>query len=217
MPHRDPDTGQFLPHDSVEFDDIEVATFSATVGVEASDLDGSTGFGGGTADRFEAVEVVDYDDLVDRNEELRLLSAQHRIDSYINSTQTADGTVAVAVEVSAAPSLTGVTSRLADPNTGTEFAPDNAVGTARTDDTIDIVGRPLVATAHGPFSDGSSGAGGGGSAGDDDYQSDMFPAEFGAWHPRDELFVNGEFVVWNVSDAGVHVEIVGQHVYGVVE
>ena len=42
MPHRDPQTGQFLPHDEEQYDDIEVATFGANLGVQAGDLWGIT-------------------------------------------------------------------------------------------------------------------------------------------------------------------------------
>jgi hypothetical protein len=44
----------------------------------------------------------------------------------------------------------------------------------------------------------------------------MFPAEFGRFHPRDELFINGEFRAWNIDDAGIHAAVAGQHVYGVI-
>jgi len=211
---RDPQTGQFVEQSS--FDDIEVATFSANVGVEAADLTGTTGFNGGDRNSFEQVEVVDYDDIVDRNEELVLLSARHRLSSYLNSTETADGTVSVAAEISASPSLTDVTNRAANPSSGNAFGPDNVMGRRESDDSIDVLGRPMVAVAHGPYTDGASGTGGGGSAGEDLVQLDGAPAEFGRFHPRDELFVNGRIVVWNVDDAGAHASISGQHVYGVL-
>jgi len=220
MPHRDPETGQFLPHNTAQFSDIEVATWGVNVGVQASDLSGSTGFAGGDIDEFEGVKVLDFDEFVDRNEELILLQVQHCLVVYANSTETADGTVAVSVEVSADPSLSSATNLLAGISNNESVPPDSAVTSSlspNSDDSIDIIGRPLYATGTGAFSDGSSGAGGGGSAGEDTVESDMFPAEFGRFHPRDELFVNGEFRVWNVDDAGVHAGITGQHVFGVVE
>jgi len=220
MPHRDPDTGQFLPHGAERYEDIEVASWGVNLGVQASDLSGSTGFAGGDIDEFEGVQALDYDEFVDRNEELVLLQAQHSLTVYANSTETADGTVAAAVEISADPSLSDPTNLVAGISTNASVPPDSVVS-ARTsagdDDSIDIIGRPLYAVGTGAFSDGSSGAGGGGSAGRDSVESDMFPAEFGRFHPRDELFVNGEFRVWNVDDAGVHLAVTGQHVYGVLD
>jgi hypothetical protein len=44
-----------------------------------------------------------------------------------------------------------------------------------------------------------------------------FPGPLAEFHPRDELFLNGEFLAWNIDDAGVHAEVTFQHVYGVVE
>jgi len=215
MPHRDPETGQFTGK-SHSYSDIEVVTFAADIGVEASEMSGATGFSGGDVDSFEAVQAVDFDEIVDRNEELRLLQAQHRLSSYVNSTSTADGTVAVSAEVSASPALSQPTLRAVSAGTGgVDGGP--AVGTADVDDTIDIVGRPLAAVAHAPYTDGSSGTGGAGSAGEDQYESAMFPAEFGRFHPRDELFVNGRFVAWNIDDSGVHLALTGQHVYGVLD
>jgi hypothetical protein len=215
MPHRDPDTGQFLPHDTAAYSDIEVATFAGNVGVEAANVDGSTGFIGGQSPEFSGQVVLDYDEFVDRNEELVLLQAQHRLNVFANSTETADGTVSAAVEISADPAVSEATSRAPIGNTAT--VDGSVVGASDNDDTIDLIGRPLFAVGHAPFSDGSSGAGGGGSAGEDRYTSSMFPAEFGRFHPRDELFLNGRLVQWNVDDAGIHANVIGQHTYGVVE
>lgn len=216
MPHRDPDTGQFVPSESEQFDDIEVVSFSANIGITADDLSGGTGFGGGDSADFEGVQVIDYDEVVDRNEELHLLEASHRLTVYANSTETADGNVAGAVEISASPSRSQVVVRAVSPTQTEELEPGDAVGGSESDDSIDIVGRPLSTVGHAPFSDGASGTGGGGSSGRDSYDGDTFPAEYGRFHPRDELFVNGELVAWNVDDAGVHASISGQHIYGVM-
>lgn len=209
--------GQFVSVDEDMFSDIEVATFASNAGVTASDLDGETSFGG-EAQVFEGIEVIDYDEIVDRNEELVLLAAMHSLVVYANSTETADGTVAAGVEVSADPSLTPATSRVVDTRNNDLPPGDSQVtGTGSTDDSIDLIGRPLSAVGHAPFSDGASGVGGGGSAGEDSISLSMAPAEFGRFHPRDELFVNGEIRAWNIDDAGVHANVSGQHVYGVVE
>lgn len=216
MPHRDPQTGQFVSSPT-DFADIEVVTFTGNVGVQAANLSGGTGFSGGDTDDFEGVELIDYDEIVDRNESLVLLQAHHALSVYINSTQTADGTVSAGVAVKADPSIDIVTQRAATPTGTVSTSPDNAVGTAEFDDSIDFVGRVLSAVGYGPFTDGPAGVGGGGSAGEDSYTVKMAPAEFGRFHPRDELFMNGRINVWNVADAGAHVELSGQHVYGVLE
>lgn len=198
-----------------EFDDVEVATISTGVGVQAADLAGGTGFSG-EQHTFEAVPLIDYDEFVDRNESLTLLRASAVLFVYANSTETADGTVACAVEVSSSPAIQGsglVTS------TTTEFsqdpATDDVVGATAVDDTIDIIHREMVGVGHGPFSDGASGVGGGGSAGRDEVAVGRPPDPIADFHPRDELFLNGQFAAWNIDDAGIHAQFNAQHVYGV--
>jgi hypothetical protein len=213
MPHRDPETGQFVA-ESAQYDDIEMTTFAAGVGIQASDLSGGTGFNGGDTETFSGLELVDYDEFVDRNEELHLLSAEHVLSVYVNSTETADGTVAVSAGVSADPARIPSDGVLTSAGNTVE---GNVVGLSQTDDSIDLIGRNLMAVAHAPYTDGSSGTGGGGSAGHDEYDATMFPAEAGRFHPRDELFLNGTIKAWNIDDAGVHAQVNGQHVYGVIE
>lgn len=212
MVHRDPSTGKFVSGQDTEYSDIEVVTFSGSVGVQASNLGGTATFQGGDQKTFEGLELLDYDEFVDRNEELVLLSADHSMSVFANSTESEDGTVRASVEVSASPAITNenviFTNSIDD---------GQAVGGAQSDDSIDLLGRQLVATAHAPFSDTSTGVGGGGSAGEDRLKIDQAPAEFGRFHPRDELFMNGTFEAWNIDDSGVHVDLTGQHVYGVLE
>jgi hypothetical protein len=212
--HRDPETGQFLAHDE-SFKDIEVASFGITIGIPAQGLGGATAYTGGDTSSFEGVEMIDFDQIVDRNEELVLIEAQHALVAEINSTETADGSVRAAVEISADPSLSPAT-RAAGKQTN-DAQPDSFSGTTGFDDSIDLVGRPLVAQGTGPFSDSSTGVGGGGSAGEDSVEIRSAPAEFGRFHPRDEVFVNGITETDNVDDAGIHLQISGQHVFGVVE
>lgn len=213
LPHRDPVTGQFVSGPTGEqFDDIEVATFNMNMGVPAADLAGGTGFGG-EANTFNNLEVVDYDEFVDRNEELRLLSVHHTLEVFANSTETADGTVGAYVALKADPSRVGFDTLLTGSNTIT----GNVQGLAAVQDSIDYIGRPLQAVGHAPFSDGASGVGGGGASGHDSYSSLVWPAEFGRFHPRDELFAVGQLKAWNIDDAGIHANVTGQHVYGVLE
>lgn len=214
MPHRDPQTGEFVSAEEMErFDDIEVVTITAGAGVEASNLSGATSFEG-TSDPFEGLQILDYDEIVDRNEKLVLLSAHHSVSVFANSTESADGTVGCAVEVSSSPTrqsngfVTGTAQYSASDS--------EVVGAGSSTDTIDILGRVLTATAGAPFSDSASGVGGGGSAGEDSYEVDDIPRQMAEFHPRDELFLNGEFQSWNVDDSGIHVTFTGQHIYGVV-
>lgn len=209
VPQRDPQTGKFVSGDS--YDDYEVITFDAAVGVEAADLNGGTGFAG-QSEFYNGLEIIDYDEVVDRNERLDLLRAEHRLLVYANSTETADGTVVASAEISSAPTITDVGAVRQD-QTDVDGGP--VVGEGRQDDTIDLLGRPLVGAGYGPFSDSSTGVGGAGSSMHDRVVIHNPPGPIGTFHPRDELFVNGEIDAWNIDDAGVHLDIKGQHVYGV--
>lgn len=208
---RDPETGQFLPRGAEQFDDIEVATFAAGAGVAAANMTGGTGFEGGDVFSFEGLTILDYDEYVDRNEELHLITAYHELTVFANSTETADGNVVASVEVSSSPSLSGA---VAPVTTNSQFDGDVAGGTV-DNDSIDTIGRPLQATGHAPFSDGATGVGGGGSEGHDTVAVAGLPSALARFHPRDELFFNGVLKAWNIDDAGIHALVQGQHVYGV--
>lgn len=220
---RDPETGKFVsdPGDGgshAQFNDIEVATFQHSIGLDAGSLDGTTGFDGGDGGTFEGLELIDYDELVDRNEELVLLGGSHHLAVYGSSTSTADGTVRGAAEVSASP------SRQVVPLDASGFVGDQTGGVQRTtpqdavlDDSIDLIGRMMAAVGFSPFSDGTTGVGGSGGAGEDTVELGPMPAEMARFHPRDELFLNGALDTWNIADASVHLDVKGQHVYGVIE
>jgi hypothetical protein len=212
MVHRDPDTGQFVGGDGSMhgYDDIEFGSFRASIGIPAADLDGGTGFGGQT-DTVEGLELLDYDDLVDRNERLDLLYGMHSLTVYANSTETADGTVRFEGEVASAPSPTMAT------NIAVQDIEGDVDGATQSTDSIDLLGRRLNAVGHAPFSDTATGVGGSGSAGEDRVDFGMPPGPAREFHPRDELFLNGEFRTWNIDDGGVHLELAGQHWYGVSE
>ena len=222
MPHNLPPgvrhgpDGEFVSVDEMQIDDIEVVSFSTTVGIPASALSGSAAFIGGDSESFTGVLLIDYDDVVDRNEELVMLSAQHRAVASINSTETADGSLRGAVEIAAQPVRSQVAFRSAA-QSDADIDGSTFDGESATDDSIDIIGRPLSVAATAPFSDSSSGVGGGGAVNGDSVEISMAPAEFGRWHPRDELYANGYVEVDNVDDSGVHMQVSGQHVYAVLE
>lgn len=219
MPHRDPDTGQFLAHDDA-YDDVEVVTWYQSVVVTAGDLDAnaSLNYPEPADPTFSGVELVDYDEVVDRNETLHLLRAQHRLSVYANSTATEDGSIRGAVEISTSPALQSVfdldaTERMPISDR-TDVRRFNGVS---TEDSIDLIGRPLEGQATAPFSDDSTGTSGGGSSGEDSYSLDGFTDPVARMHPRDELFLNGVLEASNITDQAIHMDVVGQHVYGVLD
>lgn len=207
MPRRDPETGQYVAGQS--FDDIEQYTFSAQIGIEAANMTGGTGFTGGDNHVVEGIELLDFDDIIDRDEGAQLLTAYHSVSVFQNSTTTEDGTVLGEVEVSATP------SRSVIGGVGTPPLEGDWVGGVDVSDSIDVIGRPLLGVATGPFSDTVNGIGGGGATGEDSYEIDDIPTQVGAFHPRDELFMNASLAAWNIADAGVHILVEGQHTYGI--
>lgn len=215
MVYRDPDSGKFMSG-SGGFDDVEVVTFWSTFGVEAANMTGATGFVG---ENFTVAgePLIDYDEVVDRNESLHLLSAEHAARAYSNSTQTADGWVRAYAEVSSSPVIDLNLAAIVNPGDLQGNADAGMTGEVSTSDSIDTVGRPLVATAGSAFSDGTTGVGGGGSAGTDELTIENLPEDMARFHPRDELFANVSLEAWNIADAGIHAELYGQHIYGVTE
>lgn len=209
---RDPETGQFVAADGQAFDDVEVHNFNVGVGIPAADLAGNTTFSGESVG-YEGVEVIDYDDIVDRNEMLRLLWAQHVLTVFANSTETADGTVVASVELSSSPSRSVAANVITDTD---DIDGGPVQGRADSDDTLDVVGRALLGMAGAPFSDSATGVGGAGTEGKDSVVVTDIPERIALFHPRDELFMNGTFRTWNIDDAGVHASVHGQHVYGVL-
>lgn len=212
MAARDPETGKFVSAEG--FEDVEVVSFSAGLGVEAGNLAGATGFDGGSEHNFDGGELIDYDDVVDRNEMLVLLAGWHRLVTYINSTQTADGTVLATVEISSSPAQQ-MGFNITATDTDVFDTTQNIVGSSNREDSIDVVARPMTAVGHGPITDGTNGVGGAGAAGEDTVRFGRPPGEAASFHPRDELFLNGELTQWNVDDAGIHIMVTGQHWYGV--
>lgn len=217
MAHRDPETGKFVAEEHSKYDDIEVVTTARYFTVAAADLDGLTGEGFGEDQTFEGVGLIDYDEVVDRNESLHLLNADHRLVVASPSTQTADGTVRCSVEISSSPARQAsfpVEPFDALDDQGGDF-PISAASGITAEDTIDLIGRPLEAVAHSPFSDGATGVGGSGSSTDDNVTLDALPDPVAEFHPRDELFLNGSLDVSNISDGSIYFAVILQHTYGV--
>lgn len=216
MAARDPETGQFVAGGAMDkYSDFEVFTATAHMDIDAADIDGTTSSEYPDGQNFEGFQLVDYDELVDRNEVLDLLRAQHALTVYGNSTGTEDGSIRGLVEISSAPTLQAMDAL--EP-TGTKPIDDsdfNVNYRLYDTDSIDILGRVLIGHAGQPFSDTATGVGGAGSTGEDSYELTGFPEVIGRFHPRDELFINGALEASNIADAGIHIDVSVQHLYGV--
>lgn len=218
MPHRDPETGKFVSTaDSVEeFDEIEEVHGQALMTIAAANLDGSVGQTFGQEASFESEPLYSLDtEILDRREVAVLIWAEHRLDVYLKSTATADGTVRAAIEVTTSPDL--------HPSEGVD-AP-NTVEEQDTGPTIDIdmeieqdaehIGRVLNAVGFSPITDGTNGVGGAGTAGFDTWEG--APMASPVFDDRDDILMNGFIETSNVTDNAVGVDLTVRHVYGVLE
>lgn len=217
-PHRDPVTGQFTGTDDMDsFDDVEVATAQTVV---AGDPTSTLGADFPSELRFENLELVDYDDIVDRNESLHLLRAQHALVVFARGNAGAPGAVRGTVEISTSPSRQVAGNMGSTTNTTLSATQNNLGGggtrSLTTDDSIDLIGRVLEAGAEVVHQDVGSSTASGASRSADRYTADGFPAEVGRFHPRDELFANGVIEADGV-DVEIYAAVNVQHVYGVLE
>lgn len=206
MPHRDPSTGQFVASSSVE--DVEIVSFGVPISVAASTLDGATDSFYGEQATFEGELLYDLDQIVDRHEVGELLRAEHRAVIQPTGTQTADSAAFLVAEIGASPSLKlpGGVFDAADDQAG-DFTINTILDHS---DTVDLVGRPLVAMAQGPFTDGTNNLGGGGGPGDDSLE--LSPIGFDM-DRRDEMYLSGKMGAQNISDGPVTAYVIGRHVY----
>ena len=216
MPARDPETGQYVAGGTLaDYTDFEVHTSTSHMDIDAADVDGTTSAEYPDGQDFEGFQIIDFDELVDRNEVLDLLRAQHALTVYGNSTGTEDGSIRGAVEVSSSPTLQAVDDLAPTAQKAIDDSDFNVNFRLYSTDSIDIVGRPLIGHAGQPFSDTATGVGGSGSTGEDSYTLSGFPEVIARFHPRDELFLNGVLEASNVADAGIHLDVSIQHLYGV--
>lgn len=204
-----------MPHDQADFDKFEEAFFSQKFSVPAADLSGATGALFGEEGRWEGRGLYSLDDLIDRDQLAVMLLAEHHLEVYVTSTETADGTVRAEMEVSTSPAASEAVDLLDSANDVADTAgalPVDADGSGVI--TSDLVGRALSAVAFGPFSDGATGVGGSGVAGVDWWEG--VPVANPVFDDRDDLFVNGVIEASNIADAAIHADLHVRHVYGVV-
>lgn len=194
-PHRDPDTGQFLPSSGFSTEDVETLPFSASF-----HFDGHTQNQDATewarVSSWEGVEIVDMDTLLDRHRVAELVHIDAGLVVYGYHYGNDASSFMASVEISASPAVQG--AHIA-PNSDLEGVVDQEQIVGDLDDieahveatdTVDLPVRPLAAASSSPLKDGTNGPGGGGAQGED---SAVGPTP-GPWEfdRRDELYVNGQ-------------------------
>lgn len=217
-PHRDPQTGQFVSSKELDqFDSIEQVHATSAYRVAAAAVGGQTGADFGQETEFEGVPLYSLEDqVIDRGEVAALLWAHHRIVAYITSTQTADGTIRGAIEISSSPERQTVFELGPGMDDIGDQTGDFTVQSEElVDDTADVIGPALEAVGFGPITDGTNGVGGSGNAGTQDWEG--APMVSPIFDDRDDMFVNGAIEHSNVADAALHVDAQVWHVYGRIE
>lgn len=220
MPHRDPETGQFVDDEGGNYADrTEEVRFAQNVTVPANQVGGQTGEQLGQEGHFDGVDLYDLGEVVERDELAYLDKAYHRVVAYVSSTSTEDGTIRAAVGVSTDPEMpdgvdgVGAAGTLSDVEGDYSFMSYDQNNPADTD--ISTVGPTLLAVGFSPFSSNSSGVGGAGTAGTDEWEGS--PSAEGRMDARDDFYFNGTIEQSNVDDAALHVDIVGWHQWAVEE
>lgn len=203
--------GKFVSADDIEqYDDVEVQSVGGGV---ITDFDGSTP--STNSEEYEGIQVLDMDDLLDRNEQASLLLA----DMYAVPSADWGGDNPDPdfwrhyIEVGTA-SVLQKTAAFGDSGDNATISADPDVAVITTeDDSLDLLGRPLRIRGqlHAKDTTNTLGAGG-------DFVADRVvssPAD-PRFHPRDEIFMNVSSRYDNVSGAnevGFNYEF--QFVFGV--
>lgn len=223
MPRRDPDTGKFVSGSGGPaggYTDIEQVTATINFGMTADNHDGSLGNGLPNEGRFEGFEVVDYDDVIDRDERADLLYARHRLLAFTRENQAPPGIVNLGVELSSSPALQVARSVQNPQVIEGDIEPNAGVNVSSyedlQEDSVDLVGPALTAATMNPHQDTGSSTGGGGAMSVDTVELEGFPDRIREFHPRDELFLNG-FVESSGYDGDSYGTLTLQHWYGISE
>lgn len=192
---RDPATGEFMSAQEAQFDDVEVVHANASIHVDGHTASASANEYANLTD-FEGVLLMDFDQFLDRHRVGTVvgLSAYMVVHAYHGGSDRS--TTAASVEFSSSPA-----KRVADiaPDSDLEDITDTDQVTGdldslevfvETEDTFDVLTRPLVGASGAAFEDEGASAGGGSATGNLDRTDVALPGteEFDR---RDELFLNG--------------------------
>lgn len=184
MPRRDPETGKFVSED--EFDDIEVYSFHSSHELGIEDSAEST--------TVETVELIDWDDIVDRVEEqAELLQANYTL---------------IAAKNQGSEAITGrIVSEVSTADTPTVEVDEAIAGDGLTEfsDSLDMANPPM-AVAFGPGVDARENA----------YEFGPEDLVAPTYHARDRLNVHFNGLFENQEDTArtVQVGLVGQYRVG---
>lgn len=208
MPQRDPSTGKFVAGGDVEhFDDLEHQTLRRHFSISAGNNDGTTGQFGGQTRTIENAESEKIAGGLSRGEVAELVAVQVKLRAFINSTQTADGTVRGAMELSTDTSPIMLSD--AQKTAGDVTANDGTtVDYAAWGDTSPEVLAFLESVSYGPITDGTNGVGGSGTS-ETIEKVVPYRAWFGSGPTYDRHNDLNEHLLitqWNVADAATHLD-----------
>lgn len=201
---RDPETGQFTTGRR-GFDSIETLHSSVELSSDPVEYSANTDESFSNGQVFEGLELVDWGEILDRNEVGEVIHAHHRVVPYVQAPSNdlvGQATLRAAIQLSASPARQAIT---ATPNIvdmtliddqgqapGSAFDLPLVFEPSGQNDTRDIIGPNLLAVYHHGFEDRdlTNGVGIGGGP-------QTLPAEWEGTPPdfvvddRDEVYVNG--------------------------
>lgn len=197
--------GKFRSVDDVEsrYDDVELWTDAIEVRIPTGELPPSN-----QAEKY-SVQLLDLDDLLDRSEQADLVAMDVRaVPSYLWTGENPnDDHFRSYLEISTA-SVLQVEPTFFGPNASVDQQGDPGANVAEEgDDSLDVLGRPLLVQKTAQMKDTTNTLGAGGSPLVDGWSGQPADPTF---HPRDEIFVNSR---WNfpaertsgAASPGVHV------------
>lgn len=212
---RDPQTGQFTSGQSraVDFDLYDVQHFRREVSISAADNDGSTGEFGGQRRQTEPFDLMQAGGGINRGWVLDLVRLDVRLLAWINSTQTADGTVQATMAISTGGQGALLSDSVSASGSGVIASDptfDELSNIPRGGDVDADVLTYLTAIGFGPITDGAAGVGGAGTVGEDEDRLIFDPDEGPTFGHDDDITAELEIAQWNVADAATHATLLGR-------
>lgn len=206
---RDPETGQFVSDDSdtvTDYDIYDVQHFRRDIAIPAASNDGSTGAHGGQR-RNEFMRLMDAAGGLNRGWVADLVRLEGKLLAWINSTQTADGTVQAFAQITSG-NTSGDLTTVQTTGSTVDDGPFEVLKGAGSDVDSDLI-MFLDAVGYGPITDGTNGVGGAGAAGEDKDVIQFDPDDGPTFGHDDDISLDIELAQWNVADAAIHATITG--------
>lgn len=197
-------------------DDLEYINFNVDLKADPADSDGTQDQTYGQTGDYEGLELLDFDDLLDRHEVAHLVYMDAHLAVHILQQAQTGNTMARGIhEFNARPSITAAHEAESYSNVATSSGDLTPESSTLTDDSADLPVRPLEAVATQAYRDDGNNQVATGAQGWDAVRGPI-P---GTWDfdRRDELYLNGVLEMDNWQAGSFHNSIAGQLVFAISE